>query len=234
MSIATRSHRIPHEKVKLFTADFEWVLAISVNKLLGSSRAKLQKNLPKQSATVLVQARATKAPLDRSISLIVVSSCCRLSLECRQSRAMWGWKRVLNVKGRFWKQTKVYSKLIWCAIWRALRLSHRVLNDSLVAWNVVAGSVVVSFSSLQDVFLWFCRTTMTTSPPQYLAKAFPLQIGWGKRIHFQWLPGKRGLNFSLVTLGYGACAAVIESCWSPAILRFFQPPPPAFSNSNTY
>ena len=75
---------------------------------------------------------------------------------------------------------------------------------------------MVSFSSLQDVFLWFCRnwTTTTASPSQYLAKAFPLQIGWGKRIHFQWLPGTRSLNFSLDTLGYGACAAVIESCWS--------------------
>ena len=89
MSMATRSHRIPHEKFKLFTVDFEWVVAISVNKLLGSSRAKLQKNLPKQSPTVLVRARAIKAPLDRLISAIVVASCCRLSLECRQNRPKW-------------------------------------------------------------------------------------------------------------------------------------------------
>ena len=133
---------------------------------------------------------------------------------------MWRWKLVLNVKGRFWKQRKVYSKLIWCAIWRALRLSHtrsaeRQLGSVEQASNIVAGSVMVSFSSLQDVFLWFCRiwTTTTASPPQYLAKAFPLQIGWGKRIHFQWLPGTRDLNFSLDALGYGACAAVLESCY---------------------
>ena len=119
MSMATRSHPIPHEKFKHFPVDFEWVVAISVNKLLGSLRAKLQKNLPKQSPTVLVRERAIKAPLDQSISAIVVASCCRLSLECRQNCAMWRWKLVLNVKGRFWKQRKVHSMLIWCAIWWA-------------------------------------------------------------------------------------------------------------------
>ena len=84
-----------------------------------------------------------------------------------------------------------------------------------LAWNVVAGSVMVSFSSLQDVFLWFCRnlTTTTASPSQYLEKAFPLQIGWGKRIlsmvtrhagfefflRYAWIRRMRGRNRILLT-----------------------------------
>ena len=161
-----------------------WVVAISVNKLLGSSRAKLQKNLRKQSPTVLVRARAIKAPLDRLIPAIVVASCCRLSVQCRQNRPMWRWKLVLNVKGRFWKQRKVYSKLIWCAIWRALRLSHGVLNDSLprgslVAWNRRGMSLLaVLWSAVHHSKMFSCDSVAIERlrPPRLLnlwRKPFP-------------------------------------------------------------
>ena len=91
-------------------------------------------------------------------------------------------------------------------------------KKKVVEWNWRGMSLLaVLWSAFHHSKMFSCDSVAIERPrpPRLLniwRNAFPLQIGWWKRIHFEWLPGTRGLNFSLDALGHGACAAVIESC----------------------
>ena len=133
-------------------------MAISVDELFHLSRAKIQKNPPKRSPTVGVRARAISA-LDRMVD--PGYRCCRLSsFACRASTESCH-VRINSCRGRKRKVLKVKTGLLE-AVWvcdlvsflsfpRSAELVQ--FSGAKLVWNGVAGSALVSFWSLKDVFL---------------------------------------------------------------------------------
>ena len=63
-------------------------------------------------------------------------------------------RKVLKAKKGLLEADLVFNLVSFASFPRS---AERQLGSVELAWNVVAGSVMVSFSSLQDVFLRFCR-----------------------------------------------------------------------------
>ena len=132
-------------------------MAISVDELFHLSRAKIQKNPPKRSPTVGVRARAITA-LDRMVD--PGYRCCRLSsFACRASTESCH-VRINSCRGRKRKVLKVKTGLleaVWvCDLVSFLsfpRSAELQFSGAKLVWNGVAGSALVSFWSLKDVFL---------------------------------------------------------------------------------